>query len=625
MSKRRSDPPKKLKLNNTPHSSPRSNYSLTCPALLRKNHAPSGTLTCQRASRQDPENEPTNSQDVPKAKHKSDLALTNRFATLQEPTMSGQDVTGVGKRKAPTLQTDAFKKKSALASTSRQNVEGYWLKISKITTVSLNAARSTTTTKPVNRTQANNLVEQLRKYFRDRPKGIPQGLNLATIHAVRINNTAHVVRMHFNPDDETRTTANENANRYVAGEPTIDLRIGPDYVSVQCEPDDASHLSVTHIVPMCKVTDFQGRTISFHNATAAKSVSRKNLLEIASYLQEPQLGSDAAYGDQEFVRMDTDSDGKQTATVWFAPTSKDSATIAEAQADGDLEGVVNIYANAANRTAPIIDFDEILMGQGASVTQHDMGDAYDQAYEGKTVISLTSVITPMRLGKGQGCHFCWSVHLSQKDRVVIDVKDGEKLVAEGKWTNHRHPSCRNQYAYEMRCSLYQGWNDPLNDDDEPDEEQQTDIAAQTVLTIAAVEEARLAWKTRKETIDRQAAARSAATTAAGTRPLKPNSKGTNTSINIKPSSHTDTVTPPCEPYHQHPNTHRKIGAPHATLERPERDTEEREGPTREPDDQRHDHAESQVPPTFCGGKQIQLDKHKAHQSPRIPATVSPNT
>jgi hypothetical protein len=178
--------------------------------------------------------------------------------------MSGQDATGVGKRKAPLLQTDAFKKKSSLASTSRQ-IEGYWLKISKISIVSLNAARSTTTTKAINRSQATILEEQLKRYFRDRPKGIPQGLNLTTIHAVRISTTAYVVRMHFNSDDETRTTANENANRYVAGEPTIDLKIGPEYATVQCEPDDASHLSVTHIVPMGKVADSQGRTISFHN------------------------------------------------------------------------------------------------------------------------------------------------------------------------------------------------------------------------------------------------------------------------------------------------------------------------------------------------------------------------
>jgi hypothetical protein len=82
--------------------------------------------------------------------------------------------------------------------------------------------------------------------------------------------------------------------------------------------------------------------------------------------------------------------------------------------------------------------------------------------------------------------------LSLRDRAVIDVNDGEKLVAEGKWTTHRHASCRNQYVYEMRCSPYRGWNRPRSDDDEPDEEQQKDIAEQTVQTIAAVEEARLA-------------------------------------------------------------------------------------------------------------------------------------
>jgi len=406
--------------------------------------------------------------------------------------MSGQDATGVGKRKAPQLQTDAFKKKSSLASTSRHNIEGYWLKISKISIVSLNVARSTTTTKAVNRSQANILAEQLKRHYRDRPKGIPQGLNLATLCAVRINTTTYVVRMHFNSDDETQTTANENANRYVAGEPTINVKIGSEHATVQCEPDDASHMSVTQIVPIGKVTDSQGRTISFHNATAAKSISRQNLLEIASYLQEPQLGSDSAYGDQEFVRMDTDSEEKQTATVWFAPTSKDSAAIAVAQADGVQEEVVNIYGNAANRATSIIDFDEILVGQGASVTLHDMGDAYDEVYGGKTGISLNRVITPMRLMEVHGCHFCWSVHLSLRDRVVIDVNDGEKLVAESKWTTHCHASCRNQYVYEMRCSPYQGWNQPRSDDDEPDEEQQKDIAEQTVQTIAAVEEARLA-------------------------------------------------------------------------------------------------------------------------------------
>jgi len=187
-----------------------------------------------------------------------------------------------------------------------------------------------------------------------------------------------------------------------------------------------------------------------------------------------------------------------------------------AQANGDLDEVVNIYGRAANHASPIIDFDEILEGQGASVTHHDMGDAYDEAYGGKTAIVLTSVITPMRLQETHSCHFCWSVYLSQKDRSgVIDVTDGEKLVTHGKWTTHRHSSCKNQYAYEMRCSPYRGWNQPRSNDDDLDEEQQKDIAEQTVQTIAAVNEARLAWKRRKETIDRQAAARSAAATAAG--------------------------------------------------------------------------------------------------------------
>jgi hypothetical protein len=184
----------------------------------------------------------------------------------------------------------AFKKKSSFASTSRQNVEGYWLKFAKISIISFDAARSTTTTKAINRSQANTLAGQLNRHFRTRPRGIPIGLNLDTIGALRISNTAYVVRMHFNSDEGTLTTANENANRYVAGEASIHLTIGEEHATVQCEPDNASHLSVTHIVPMGKVTDLQGRTISLHNATAAKSISRKNLLEIASYLQEPQAG-----------------------------------------------------------------------------------------------------------------------------------------------------------------------------------------------------------------------------------------------------------------------------------------------------------------------------------------------
>jgi hypothetical protein len=124
-----------------------------------------------------------------------------------------------------------------------------------------------------------------------------------------------------------------------------------------------------------------------------------------------------------------------------------------------------------------------------------MGDAYDQAFSGKTTIVLCCIITPIRLRVTDGCHFCWSVSLSQKERMgIIDMKDSEKLVAEGKWTTHRNLSCKNQHAHAMRCSPYQGWNGPRSDDDYPDAEQQAAIAAQTVLTIAAVEAARLAWK-----------------------------------------------------------------------------------------------------------------------------------
>ena len=36
----------------------------------------------------------------------SEITLKNRFAALQEPTMSGQDATGVGKRKARPTTAD---------------------------------------------------------------------------------------------------------------------------------------------------------------------------------------------------------------------------------------------------------------------------------------------------------------------------------------------------------------------------------------------------------------------------------------------------------------------------------------------------------------------------------------
>ena len=109
--------------------------------------------------------------------------------------------------------------------------------------------------------------------------------------------------------------------------------------------------------------DAEGKTISLNSTSATKSISRKSLFEIISYLQEPQEGVDAAYGNREFARLDTDDrDGKQTATIWFAPTTKDSIAIAAAQADGDLNEVENIYGRAANRASAIVDFDEILEG-----------------------------------------------------------------------------------------------------------------------------------------------------------------------------------------------------------------------------------------------------------------------
>ena len=140
-----------------------------------------------------------------------------------------------------------------------------------------------------------------------RPKGTPQGPNFGTLDIVRISSTAYVVRTHFNPDEETMTSGNENANRYVAGEASVNLTINHDYATLRCEPDDASHLSVTHVVPMGKVIYAEGKTISLHSTTATKSISRKSLLEIASYLQESQEGLDAAYGNREFVRTATEN------------------------------------------------------------------------------------------------------------------------------------------------------------------------------------------------------------------------------------------------------------------------------------------------------------------------------
>ena len=104
--------------------------------------------------------------------------------------------------------------------------------------------------------------------------------------------------------------------------------------------------------------------------------------------------------------------------------------------------MANIYGCAASRTLATIDFDEILEDHG-TLTTNDMGEDYDQAYGGHTTIVLTRVITPMRLQETDSCQFCWSVYLSQQDRMVIDETDSEKLVMEGKWTTHRHASCKN--------------------------------------------------------------------------------------------------------------------------------------------------------------------------------------
>jgi hypothetical protein len=54
-----------------------------------------------------------------------------------------------------------------------------------------------------------------------RLKGTPQELNIGSISIQSINSTAYVVRMLFNPDEETMTSGNENANRYIAGEASV--------------------------------------------------------------------------------------------------------------------------------------------------------------------------------------------------------------------------------------------------------------------------------------------------------------------------------------------------------------------------------------------------------------------
>ena len=567
-------------------------------------------------------------QHKPKTKQSPDLTLKNRFAILQEPTMNAQHTFGAGKRKKHELQTDAFKKKSIHAAASR-TLEGYTVKISKVSIVTHDGTRSTTTKMAINRSRARIIVEQLKKHYRLMLRGPPLGLNLDTICCSRLTDAAHVVKMVFNSDEATMTTANENANNYVAGEPTINIPIGHEFATLQCEPDDTSQLSVVHVTPMGKVIDAEGTTISLNNTTATKSISRKHQLDLASYLQEPQGSLEAAYGTREFARMDTDSDGKQTATVWFAPTNRDKADITVAQGEEDQDKVASVYGRAASRTPTTVDFEEILEDHGA-LTTADMGEDYDQAYGGHTTIVLSSVITPMRLLEIDSCQFCWSVYLSQQDGMDIDEADGEKQVMEGKWTTHRHASCKNQYAYEMRRSAYKEWNTPRSDNDALEEEQQVEIAQQTAETIEAVNEARQAWKSRREGIAQRAATRRAAASAAtaaqaGTEPLKSNSGCTNLSINVKPTPHTETITPPCEPHHQHHTAHRKPGGPHATAGHPERDNQERERPTGKFDAQGNEHAKSQISPLLSGGKQIKYDKQKAHQIPRTPPIARPLT
>ena len=221
-SKQRSDLLHKHKHKCTQHNPSTNNNLRACPALFRKDCTPCGASTGQHVSRRDSENEPTNSQNGPKTKQRSELTLKNRFAVLQEPTMSRQDAPGVGKRKGPELETEAFKKKSSLATTSKA-IEGYWVRVSKLELVSLEAARATTTKKPINRSQATTVAEGLKRHFRMRLKGTPQGLNLGSIGIQRITSTAYVVRMLFNPDEETMTTGNDNANRYIAGEASVEL------------------------------------------------------------------------------------------------------------------------------------------------------------------------------------------------------------------------------------------------------------------------------------------------------------------------------------------------------------------------------------------------------------------
>jgi hypothetical protein len=67
-----SDPLNKHKQNYTQHDSPMNNNSRSCPVLFRKNCAPGGASTGQRVSRRGPENVPTNSQNGPKCKQRSE-------------------------------------------------------------------------------------------------------------------------------------------------------------------------------------------------------------------------------------------------------------------------------------------------------------------------------------------------------------------------------------------------------------------------------------------------------------------------------------------------------------------------------------------------------------------------
>jgi hypothetical protein len=259
--------------------------------------------------------------------------------------MNGQNAAGVAKRKGSDMETNAFKKKSSLAISSKV-LGGFWLKVTKVDIVLHDATRATTSKKPINRSQATIIAQGLTKHYRTRSKGRPQGLSLPSICTQRITDTDYAVRMLFNADEETMTSGNDNANQYATGEASVELAIGHNYATLRFEPDDASHLSVTHIVPMCKVIDADEKVNLYNSTSATKSISPANLYEMASYLQAPQNGIDAAYVNRDFARLNVDMDGKQTVTIRFAPTAKDSTAIAAAQADGDTSEVDSIYGRA---------------------------------------------------------------------------------------------------------------------------------------------------------------------------------------------------------------------------------------------------------------------------------------